>query len=258
MPSQPTMEWDDSEIVKALAKAGTKGLTTADLTKRLPAGLAKKSVLTELKASGLIRGPFRIGRSYFYFDAKNAPTREQMESRIEELLRHAGIKVTSRSSLETRIKGVPKSLFKDALSLLKAEGKIVELKGPTGGTLYVHREPVLDQLRLSGGIGAENKHRTPPPASPKTSISLEEVRPVYEALKAQQGGISAVKIYDILKAFGGSKDELHRLLLNEARHGRVSLHPASTVNFSREVMEAGIRLDGQPHPFVTVVLKEGP
>jgi hypothetical protein len=85
MPSQKTIEWDDSEIVKALAKAGTKGLTTADLTKRLPAGLAKKSVLTELKASGLIRGPFRIGWSYFYFDAKNAPTLEGLDLRFPKI-----------------------------------------------------------------------------------------------------------------------------------------------------------------------------
>ncbi len=237
------MEWHDSAIIKAFAKAGTKGLTAANLAKSLPEGVAKAkipSILTELKASGLIGGPFRVGPSTLYFDAKNAPTREQMGSRIEELLRNSGIKVTSRPSLETKMKGFPKALFKDALGLLKAEGKIVELKGPSKGTLYVHREPVLEQLRRS----------------PKTSISLEEVRPVYEALKAQQGGISTVKIYDILKAVGGTKDELHLLLLNEARRGRVSLHPASTVNFPREVLEAGIRLEGQPHPFVTVVLKE--
>jgi hypothetical protein len=220
MPSQRTMELDPSEIVKALAKAGTKGLTTADLTKRLPVALAKKisSVLLELKASGLIRGPFRIGPSNFYFDAKSAPTLEQMEFRIEEPLRQAGVKVTSRSSLEKKLlKGVPKALFEDALSSLKAEGKIVELKGPSRSTLYIHREPILEQLRLAGAVEVENRHRIPTPARPETSISLENVRPVYEALKAQQGGISAVKIYDILNGVGGSKEDLHRLLLKEAQ-----------------------------------------
>jgi hypothetical protein len=46
------------------------------------------------------------------------------------------------------------------------------------------------------------------------------------------------------------------LLLDEAKSGRLTLHPASTVNFPSEVMEAGIRMEGQPYPFVTVVLKE--
>jgi hypothetical protein len=256
------MEPDDSEIIKVLTRAGAKGLTKTDLKKSLPPDRAKKidSLLRQLKASGLIRGPFQIGRPKLYFDAKSAPTREQTEARIVELLRQAWTNLTSRSSLEKKLKSFPKALFNDALSLLKAEGKIVELRGPRRAALYVHREPILEQLRLEGELDAQIQHPSPTPSSsppPKPSISLVEVRPIYEALKAQQGGISAVKIYDILRAVGGSKDRLHRLLLDEARRGRVSLHPASTVNFPAEVVDAGIRLEGEPHPFVTVVVKEG-
>jgi hypothetical protein len=76
------------------------------------------------------------------------------------------------------------------------------------------------------------------------------------ALKAEQGGISTVKIYDILKKLGVSKDELHALLLREAQRGRVSLHAASTVNFPREVMEAGIKIEGEQQPYVTFILRE--
>jgi hypothetical protein len=179
-----------------------------------------------------------------------------MEARIEVLLRSAGAKVTSRSSLEIKMKGLPKVLFADALRSLKADGKIVALKAATGGALYVHREPLLEQLRLADGVELEKPPRPAAPV-PSTKLTLEDVRRVYAAMRTQQGGISAVKIFDILKGVGGSKDELHRLLLSEAQHGRVTLHPATTVNFPREVTEAGIRLEGQPHPFVTVVMKEG-
>jgi hypothetical protein len=76
-------------------------------------------------------------------------------------------------------------------------------------------------------------------------------------VKAEQGGISAVKIHDILKKLRVSKDELHALLLREAHRGRVSLHAASTVNFPGEVMEAGIRIEGEQQPYVTFILREG-
>jgi hypothetical protein len=250
---------DQSKLVEVLAKAGARGLTQAEIAKKMQFGSESQIALAikNLKTSGAIRGPFQIGRSKYYFDAINAPTREHVEKRIEELLRGAGVKVTSRSSLQEKMKGTPLKLFKDALSSLKAEGKIVELRGASKSTMYVHREPILEQLRLPDAIEADKRHRTSAPPPPKTSISLDEVRPVYEALKTQQGGISAVKIYDIMKGVGVSKEDLHRFLLTEAQRGRVTLHPASTVNFPREVIEAGISLDGQPYPFVTVVLKEG-
>jgi hypothetical protein len=87
-------------------------------------------------------------------------------------------------------------------------------------------------------------------------VTLEHVRPIYERLKAEQGGIGTVKIYDIMTRLGAAKEDLHRLLLDEAKNGRISLHHASTAKFSPEAVEAGIRLEGQPEPLVTIVLKE--
>jgi hypothetical protein len=78
------------------------------------------------------------------------------------------------------------------------------------------------------------------------------------ARRTVKGGISAVKIYDIMARLGAAKKDLHRLLLDEAKSGRASLHRASTAKFSPEVIEAGIRLEGQPEPLVTIVLKEEP
>jgi hypothetical protein len=254
------MAWSEEDIVRALARVGTKGLTAAALAKAISAPAANKqlsSAITKLKSRGAIRGPFRIGRFSLFFEAKSAPTREYLESRIEDMLRRAGTRVTTRSDLDNGMKGVVQSLYKDAISALKAEGKIVELRNARRSPLYVHRDAIIDQLRVESGGDRDRR----PPSSPQppeaTSISLEDVRPYYLALKAEQGGISTVKIHDILKKLGVSKDKLHALLLHEAKRGRVSLHAASTVNFPREVMEAGIRIEGEQQPYVTFILREG-
>src|SRR5262249_34548675 len=161
------------------------------------------------------------------FVTEQAPTVEQVEARIEQRLRDAGLKLTSFSDLEISARFAPKAFFKDALSALKANGMIVELRGPMKSKLYLHREPLLEQLRPERQLSKPGL----PSKKDLASISLEQVRPVYEKLRAQQGGISAVTIFDVLKGVGGRKEELHRLLLDEAKRGRVTLHPASTVDF---------------------------
>jgi hypothetical protein len=179
-----------------------------------------------------------------------------LESRIEDILRRAGTRVTTRSDLDKGMKGVVQSLYKDAISALKAEGKIVELRNARRSPLYVHRDAIIDQLRVESG-GAPDHRATPPRQSREaTSISLADVWPHYMSLKDEQGGISTVKIYDVLKKLGVSKSELHDLLLREAQRGRVSLHAASTVNFPSEVMEAGIRIEGEQQPYVTFIIRE--
>jgi hypothetical protein len=253
MLRRPVVEFTPSRLVDLLGQAGAKGLTLAALTKRAPSGIKNEipSMLRDLQASGTIRGPFKIGRAQYYFNAGNGPTREHARARIEDILLTAGAKVTSRSGLKGKLKKIPETLFDDALSGLRSEGRIVELKGGKTIAYYLHREPLLELLHLDMP-GPE-----PREAAAGGVLTLDQLRPVYEALKAQQGGIGTVKIYDLWQRVGGLQADLHRLLLQEAQHGRLSLHPASTVNFPREVLEAAIRLEGQPYPFVTVVLKEG-
>jgi hypothetical protein len=252
------MAWSEEDIVRALARVGTKGLTTAALAKAISAPNKQvSSAITKLKSRGAIRGPFRMGRFSLFFEAKSAPTREHLESRIEDLLRRAGTRVTTRSDLNKGMKGVVQSLYKDAISALRAEGKIVELRNASRSPLYVHRDAIIDQLRVENGDDRDLRPPLPTPPSEAASISLDDVRPYYLALKAEQGGISTVKIYDILKRLGVSKDAFHALLLREAQRGRVSLHAASTVNFPREVMEAGIKVEGEQQPYVTFILREG-
>jgi hypothetical protein len=251
------MAWNQEDIVRAFARAGTKGLTTAGLAKAISVSAGNKqlsSAIIELKSRGAIRGPFRIGRSSVFFEKNSAPTREHLESRIEDLLRRAGTRVTTRSDLDKRMKGVVQSLYKDAIGALKAEGKIIELRNARRNPLYVHRDAIVDQLRMDDGDGGVP---LPMHSSETASLSLDDILPHYLALKAEQGGIRTVTIYDVLKRLGVAKDQLHALLLREAKHGRVSLHAASTVNFPREVMEAGIRIEGEQQPYVAFMLREG-
>jgi hypothetical protein len=255
------MAWSQEDIVRVLARAGTKGLTVTALSKAISARAVSKqlsSVISELKSRGAIRGPFRLGRFSLYYETRSAPTREHLESRIEDLLRRAGTRVTTRSDLDKGMKSVVQSLYKDAISVLKAEGKIVELRNARRSPLYVHRDAIIEQLRVENGDGRDSTNIPHARPSKIASISLDDIRPHYLSLKAEQGGISTVKIYDMLKKLGVSRDKLHALLLREAERGRVSLHAASTVNFPREVMEAGIRIEGEHQPYVTFILREGP
>jgi hypothetical protein len=251
------MAWSEADVVGILAKAGAKGLTKGELAKSFsesPKSKKLTSVLTALKSRGAIRGPFHIGKLQRYFDVKHAPTREQLESRIEKLLPRLGMRVTAGSVIDEVRKGDPKSLFEDALRTLKANGRIIELRYANNIRLYAHRDAILDQLRLENKLedsGAPRSSEETP-----SSLMLDDVRPAYLALKSEQGGISAVKIYDVWKKLNVSKDALHALLLREAQNGRVSLHAASTVHFPAEVVDAGIRVEGEPQPFVTFVLRE--
>ncbi len=92
----------------------------------------------------------------------------------------------------------------------------------------------------------------------KPGLTLENLLPAYRRLKAEQGGFSVVKIYDLLQALPGSKEDLHRLLIEETKAGRISIHPTTSVDLPVEVIDAGIRLPGYPEPFITVVVKNEP
>jgi hypothetical protein len=247
-------EWNSSKLVEYLIAAGAKGRTKSDLKKKIPRVRRSKvlSILGELRTAGAIKGPFKH-RSDYYFSPKFAPTRAQAEDLIEKLLLDAGLRLTTKTKLSDQVKGFPQVFFRDALAALKSEAKIVELKAGLI-TYYVHRKTLIEQLRVTDDFkaGPSGEPQLPPPAA----LTLKDVRPVYESLKSAQGGISTVKIYDIMTRLGAAKEDLHRLLIREEKNGRVSLHRASTTKFPREVIEAGIQLEGQPEPLVTIVLKD--
>jgi hypothetical protein len=251
-------EWDASKLIEFLAAAGEKGRTKTALSVKVPAVHRSKiaSILSELRSAGSIKGPFKK-RSEYYFAPQYAPTRSQAESLIESFLRDAGLKLATKSELSEQASGFLLFFFKDALASLKSEARILELKRGRG-TFYVHRDAVLEQLRLADDPAAKVPQQPSTPASNRPGLSLDAVRPIYQKLKTEQGGIGTVKIYDVMTRLGVGKEELHRLLIEEAKSGRISLHRASTMRFPPEVMEASIRLEGQPEPLVTIVLKDEP
>src|SRR5437667_1877219 len=252
-------EWDSSILVRYLTAAGPKGRTRSALEKKIPKQLQSRSasILRDLRLAGVVRGPFK-NRSEYYFVPQFAPTREHAEVLIENVLRDAAAKVTTRSTLKTKVTGFLKIFFDDALASLKAEARIVELKGGRNTYFYVHREPLLEQLRLTDHFETGPSPARPMRPFPAGAVTLENIRPIYEQLKTEQGGISAVKIYDIMKRLGTTKEDLHQLLIAEAKSNRVSLHRASTAKFPPEVIAAGIQVEGQPEPLLTVVFREEP
>ncbi|HVX76249.1 MAG TPA: hypothetical protein VHB49_08985 [Bradyrhizobium sp.] len=234
-------------VILALRQAADQGVSATELKKA--AGASSK--ISQLTAEGTIRGPIKIGRAKRYFLVEHAPDLHRIAGRIEQVLHGAGLKLTSLSKLEAIVKPILKTLFSDALSALKAEGRIVEVKDARRSKFYLHREPLLEQLRLEVPISEPSSETT----KPASEVSLDQVRSIYEALKTQQGGISAVTISDVLKSLKADKAELHQLLLEEVKKGRVTLHRATTTNFPKEVIDAGISLEGEQHPFVTFAIR---
>lgn len=123
---------------------------------------------------------------------------------------------------------------------------------PTGGATGGPREP-------AGGAGAEPRPE-PGAAGERGAVTLASMLPAYDKLKAEQGGFSTVWIGDLIKETGWSKEDMHRMLLDEAKAGNVTIHH-STLQYTsipEERMDAAIRLPGEEEPFFTVVVKKRP
>jgi hypothetical protein len=82
-----------NSVILALTRAADQGVTATEL-KKLPGA---SDQIKKLKAEGAVRGPMKIGRASRYFIAEHAPKRDQIARRIEELVRDAGLKLTSLS-----------------------------------------------------------------------------------------------------------------------------------------------------------------
>ncbi|WP_315786066.1 MULTISPECIES: hypothetical protein [unclassified Bradyrhizobium] len=255
------------DLLPAITKAGDAGLSLSRIkTTFLGKAAAKKGSpelrdkLAALTRDGAIWGPLKQGVAQLYFARGYGPSIETASQAIVKLIASSGIKLISKPSLQKKITGMNKKFFPDGLKHAIASQAIVEL---TCGSskYYLHRDVAADYFGFDA-MASEPALTTPElhdgAAAITASLTLDDLLPAYRRLKAEQGGFSAVKIFDLIRASGESKEELHRLLIEETKAGRVTIHPTTTVDLPKEEMDAGIRLAGFPEPFVTVVVKHEP
>jgi hypothetical protein len=242
---------NDSGLSIATIKKDFVGKST---TKDRAAELREK--LASLVREGVIWGPFKHGPTQYYFAAGRGPSIETASQAIVSLVSRSGIKLLSKAGLGKKVTGTNRRFFVDGIKHAVASQAVVELSCGAS-KYYLHRDVAGDHFGF-GSTSSDNMIKPTELFTAEPSLTLENLLPVYRRLKAEQGGFSAVKIFDLMRALDGSKEDLHRLLVQEAKAGRVTIHPTTSVELPAEVVDAGIRLPGFPEPFVTVVVKNEP
>ncbi|CAL75285.1 hypothetical protein BRADO1391 [Bradyrhizobium sp. ORS 278] len=250
------------DLLPAIIKAGDSGMSLARIKTTFGGKAAAKVVSPELREhlasltrEGAIWGPLRQGVAQLYFASGHGPSVETASQAIVRLIAASGVKLISKPGLEKKITGLNKKFFPDGLKHAVASQAIVEL---TCGSskYYLHRDVAADYF---GFAAAASESEAPShDGAAAGALTLGDLLPAYRRLKGEQGGFSAVKIFDLMKASGTTKEDLHRLLIEETKAGRVTIHPTTTVDLPKEEMDAGIKLAGFPEPFVTVVVKNDP
>lgn len=252
------------DLLRAILAKNDSGLSVAAIKKDF-AGKSKDreaDVLEKLAAlvrEGAISGPFKHRSSQYYYAAGRGPSIETASQAIVGLAFKSGIKLLSKAGLKKKVTGTNARFFVDGLKHALATQAVVELSCGKP-KYYLHRDVAADYFGFEAASGDDKANLTEQlvPDASVPRLTLADLLPVYRRLKTEQGGFSAVKIFDLIKALDGSKADLHRLLVEEAKAGRVTIHPTTSVELPAEVVDAGIRLPGFPEPFVTVVVKNEP
>jgi len=231
----------------ALAKMKIAGASGADKKAR---AAELRDLLLALTRDGSIRGPFKSGASQFYFAAGHGPSVDRVCELVERLVRDAGVKPPSKKALEDKVKGLNKRYFPDALKQAISKRAILELSRGSS-KFYLHRDVAAERF------GWERANPSGPQASaPERLLTFEDLLPVYRRLQAEQGGFTAINISEVVKALKAPQADVHRLIAQEAKTGRVTVHASTSVNLPEDVLSAALRLPGHAEPFVTVAVKE--
>jgi hypothetical protein len=232
-----------------ISEAGASGISLAkikDISKLKDADLDQE--LKHLRSQHLIAGPFKYGRGFLYYAKGYEPGGESVARKIEALIRNSGAKLTTAKAIEGKIPLPFKNFFKDGVRALVGTGRVAELKG--GPSIYLLHVDVARQLFPDIGTTEQIEHIGP------TDLSFkEQVLRAYHALKAEQGGLSAVSIGKLLTRVGCSKEALHSFLLEEARHGNADLHPTTVLDLSPEDREGALSVPGKIEPAITVTFR---
>jgi hypothetical protein len=248
-------------LLPAIINANDAGLTVGAIrakflgksnakTKDRDAELGEK--LASLVREGAIWGPLKHGVAQYYFAVGRGPSIETASAVVVSVVLQSGAKLLSRAGLEKKVTGMNRRFFADAIKHAVASRAIVEL---TCGTskYYLHRDVAAERFGFDTAALAIASP-TPTTATVPT-LAFDDLLPVYRRLKAEQDGFSAVKIFDLMKELNLPKEALHRLLVEQARAGRLTIHHTTSAELPAEVIDAGIRLPGFAEPFVTVVVK---
>jgi hypothetical protein len=253
------------DLLPTIIKAGDSGLSIGKITDKFAGkSKAKERVaslhekLAALVRDGAVWGPFKFGQAKYYFARGRGPSIETTSGVIVSLVLHAGVKLLSKAALEKKVTGKNGRFFADGLKYAVATQAILELSCGKP-KYYLHHDTAAEYFRFATtALGNGIDVAQPRLPEPGPGLTLESLLPAYRRLKAEQGGFSAVKIFDLMQALNGSKEDLHRLLVEETKAGRVTIHPTTSVDLPKEVIDAGIRFPGSPEPFVTVVVKSEP
>jgi hypothetical protein len=252
-------------LLPLIVNAGDAGVTRGKIKKKFGQSQARAAEwndkLVALIRDGEIWGPLKFGSSELYFASGRGPSVETASKAIAALVSKSGVKLLSKAGLEKAVIGKNARFFAHGIEYAVKSRAIVELSCGNS-KYYLHRDAAANHFRFE--VTAPVPSHTLPeprpvePAPSAAGLTLESMLPTYRRLKAEQGGFSAVKIFDLMHALNGSKDDLHRLLIDETKAGRVTIHPTTSVELPKEVVDAAIRLPGFPEPFVTVVVKSEP
>jgi hypothetical protein len=251
------------DLLPAIIAANDAGLTVGTIRTKFVGKSgekvsARKAELEEKLASlaraGAIWGPLKHGATQYYFAAGRGPSIETASKAVERLVFQSGVKLLSKPGLKKKVTGQNRQFFADGIKHAVASGVIAELT--CGKSKYFLHCDVAAEYFGFEAISANAHHQQERRGPPESKLAYEDLLAVYRRLKAEQGGFSAVKIFDLMKALDQPKEVVHRLLVEEAKAGRITIHHTTSVEVSAEVIDAGIRLPGFAEPFVTVVVKD--
>ncbi|EJW11115.1 hypothetical protein A33M_3469 [Rhodovulum sp. PH10] len=245
------MRWTLDDILPAIAKAGDDGLTLGTIKTKLPKKhhAALPGTLKSLVDGGDVRGPFQRRGSQVYFAAGHGPSVETTRTLVAAAVKENGTRLTSLAGLRGKITGLHKPFVDDAIRDAVASRMILELRHGSA-KFYLHRDVAQEYFAFDEAAAPE-----PVPAA---DLTMAAVLPAYARLKSEQGGYGTVKIFDLMNALGVGRETLHRFLLREAKAGRLTIHPTTSVELPPEVIEAGIKIPGHADPYVTVVVPDAP
>jgi hypothetical protein len=236
-----------------ISEAGAEGIHLTTLKEK--SNLRKADLdeqIKQLRSQHLIAGPFKSGNSNVFYAKGYEPNAGSVGVKIEGLIRGA-TKLQSKSQLEEKLKSPFNKFFKDAVRTLVADGRVAELKG--GSSVYLLHIDVVRQLFRNINATDEYPVKLSRPEPASSSSFKEQVLHAYHALKAEQGGLSAVSIGKLLSRLSCLREALHSFLLEEARRGNADLHPTTVLDLSPEDREGAVSVPGKVEPAITVTFR---